>query len=512
MCNKLYVKIKSCCAAGVKRAFLPCGVCEDCRQALKNSWVFRLRVDLEKLTEKGWKIGFLTLTYNDEHLPHIPACLFVDDYSRIPCFKKSDIRTFFIKLKKWLLKYYGCRLDKESGVDTRIRYMVCCEYGESTQRPHYHGIVCFPPNVPPKELFAKIEELWRGKITNDGKSCTGNGWVIPRKFDGWLDSFGVRHNGFLCSSVKAASLYAAKYCCKDLAYLDFIKSVRLRKRRYGYVKGYRYVDDVKVLCNDGDLDSLEVLPAETQHLESYNLKEWKGKPIGDNGLVLVDKLSNYMPFHYQSKSLGLSFLDGLSDAQKLDYLKHGFGFVGEEKLSQLPVYLKNKIIFDPYYVVDKITGKRLVRRKAKQFFCDNLNDIYDLKVKFISDKIKDFQSISFWRSLGADERDIRDVSSFQDFLTCEPDWLASLYISYFGVNREECYDMNLALAWYRRYDVDYVDVTDVPLISELFWQNIHLVFNFFLGLYAKYDKRICDKKQVDNREISRIHDYWSSQI
>lgn len=60
---------------------------------------------------------FVTLTYNDDHLPHWGTL------------HKPHLQKFFKRLRKSLPK------------SQRIRYYACGEYGESTQRAHYHACI-----------------------------------------------------------------------------------------------------------------------------------------------------------------------------------------------------------------------------------------------------------------------------------------------------------------------------------------------------------------------------------
>ena len=58
---------------------------------------------------------FITLTYDDEHLP--------SDYG----LHKDDLQKFFKRLRKDL--------------DTKIKYYACGEYGDRFGRPHFHAII-----------------------------------------------------------------------------------------------------------------------------------------------------------------------------------------------------------------------------------------------------------------------------------------------------------------------------------------------------------------------------------
>ena len=70
----------------IKSAFIPCGWCEECRQHQKNEWTTRLKAEIEEYhTNMGYNVGFLTMTYQDKCLPHIPKSYFKEgEYEKIP--------------------------------------------------------------------------------------------------------------------------------------------------------------------------------------------------------------------------------------------------------------------------------------------------------------------------------------------------------------------------------------------------------------------------------------------
>lgn len=508
MCNKLFLKIKSVSHCGVTHGFVPCGTCYDCRSSMKNSWVFRLRAELSKLCENGWKIGFFTLTYSDKALPCIPYMLFDGKYGEVPCFDKDDVRDFFTKLKKWLARNYMAKkiCDGKFTYDRAPRYICCAEYGEHTRRPHYHGIICVPPNVDMYSLHYKIKELWYHSESPDVPNLVPNqkGFVFPFDFNGGVDSHHYHHKSFVCDSVKAACVYAAKYVCKDLAYLDFIKDYSFRRS----VSVYRH--DIQVV-NEPDVTFESDVFGDI--VDCYFTDQWREKSIrvGETPLA-VYKLSRFMPFHVQSKSLGASFLDGLSDAEKLRYLKEGYAFDGEPISQGLPVYLRNKIIFTPDYQIDEKTGKRLVRRKAKEFFRDNLQEIFSAKVDGIVEKIQEMQSLDFWKTVGAEKKDLEWIERNLAFRTTSARDLAASYLAFYGVRYDECYDINRALQWYRRFDENYVDVTDCPLLPYEEWCWYNYVFHGFFAIYNKYALALCEVKTVELRDNNFIVDYFKSRV
>ncbi len=101
---------------GIKdRVQVPCGNCLGCRQEQGRQWAVRMMHE-SQMHEISW---FATLTYSDEEVPE-NGSLCPQDFSR------------FIK---GLRKGYPPR---------SISYFGCGEYGENTQRPHYHAVLFGP--------------------------------------------------------------------------------------------------------------------------------------------------------------------------------------------------------------------------------------------------------------------------------------------------------------------------------------------------------------------------------
>lgn len=88
---------------------LPCGSCLACRYNQSRDWA--LRVELESLRYDINDIAFVTLTYDDEHLPYYGSL------------QPAHLQAFIKRLRK-------------QGI--RFRYFACGEYGSIRGRPHYH--------------------------------------------------------------------------------------------------------------------------------------------------------------------------------------------------------------------------------------------------------------------------------------------------------------------------------------------------------------------------------------
>lgn len=110
---------------------VPCGGCIGCRLAQSMQWTIRCFHESQLHAENT----FLTLTYNDEHIP--------TGHSLV----KKDFQDFMKRFRKYL----STRLNPVP----RIKYYYCGEYGEQTSRPHYHAII-FGFDFPDKTHFSTV--------------------------------------------------------------------------------------------------------------------------------------------------------------------------------------------------------------------------------------------------------------------------------------------------------------------------------------------------------------------
>ncbi len=95
-----------------KQIYVRCNNCRACRIARATDWTLRLMHELYY-----WEHAvFLTLTYDDDNLPERGSLV------------KTDLQKFIKRLRR----------DYEPN---RLRYYGVGEYGENTNRPHYHIII-----------------------------------------------------------------------------------------------------------------------------------------------------------------------------------------------------------------------------------------------------------------------------------------------------------------------------------------------------------------------------------
>lgn len=101
---------------------IPCGQCRSCRIAKSREWANRCV--MEALEYNEGLCWFVTLTYDDEHLPK-------GDVMRASL-KPDDVTKFFHDLRQHYERQYN---------HIGIRYFYAGEYGDQNKRPHYHVLL-----------------------------------------------------------------------------------------------------------------------------------------------------------------------------------------------------------------------------------------------------------------------------------------------------------------------------------------------------------------------------------
>lgn len=130
---------------------VPCGRCTGCRLERVRQWAMRCMHEKRMHSMSS----FLTLTYDDDHLP-LGQTLVLDDLQR------------FMK-----------RLRKVTG--NGLRFYACGEYGELNLRPHYH-VLLFNYDFDDKSRISLLAKsgnaLYTSKVLSglwtDGFSCVGD--------------------------------------------------------------------------------------------------------------------------------------------------------------------------------------------------------------------------------------------------------------------------------------------------------------------------------------------------
>ena len=106
----------------VQTRFLPCGQCMNCRINKQRTWSSRIQLEAYFHLQSI----FVTLTYDEKHVPMEQ----IDPLTVLPVLSKKDLQDFIKALRQ-----------KYSAQNRTFRMFTCGEYGNQTQRPHYHLIL-----------------------------------------------------------------------------------------------------------------------------------------------------------------------------------------------------------------------------------------------------------------------------------------------------------------------------------------------------------------------------------
>jgi len=120
-----------------------CGQCTECLIQRSQEWAFRLEQEA-KDSSSG---VFLTLTLDDENQIWVDT----DEGQTVTTLHKPDVQKF---LKR--LRHAQGPLKNKQDYKEKLRYFLCGEYGETTQRAHYHAIIF---NLK-KEVIQKLDTIW----------------------------------------------------------------------------------------------------------------------------------------------------------------------------------------------------------------------------------------------------------------------------------------------------------------------------------------------------------------
>lgn len=118
--------------------YVPCGNCYYCRKRKRFEW--QTRILLESMT---YSYGyFVTLTYDNDHLPADHGVNY------------KDARSFIEKFRK--------RCD-----DNSFSYYLMSEYGGRRKRPHYH--MQFMTDIDKKTFMALLKKCWSNGFVKVGR-------------------------------------------------------------------------------------------------------------------------------------------------------------------------------------------------------------------------------------------------------------------------------------------------------------------------------------------------------
>lgn len=186
--------------------FVPCGKCAACNASLMHSYIQRCQFQMEQDKLPSY---FVTLTYNDEHLP------LANDENNTPVVNRRHVTLFLKRLTRIL--------------GTPIKYFVVSEYGKLNKRPHYHLLLFGIPQMlgptPTRQDYLVnkyVQYCWREPERHKHKIgfVTFDEYVKQYpKFNNFPADYDKRSFGFtnvsICENASSAVAYCTKYLYKD---------------------------------------------------------------------------------------------------------------------------------------------------------------------------------------------------------------------------------------------------------------------------------------------------------
>lgn len=151
---------------------IQCGKCIGCKLNKSREWATRITLETKENPKNNW---FLTLTYNNEHLPL--------NKKGEPTLKNEELTNFIKNIRQhWNRKYN----------ETNIKYISASEYGTKYKRPHYH-IILMNINIrdikeigTPSKLGHKhywsftIDKIWNKGLIDIGKVTFESAGYVTR--------------------------------------------------------------------------------------------------------------------------------------------------------------------------------------------------------------------------------------------------------------------------------------------------------------------------------------------
>lgn len=160
---------------------VPCNKCIGCLSDKRKMWSYRIKEEIKSCDRSL----FITLTYNDKHLPR--------NENGEPIVYRKDVTNFMKRLRKSVSQFLA------------IRYFGCAEYGNAFKRPHYHLILF----ITYKKEFYELPKQQRIAFL----SYNNTSQIIRTAWSLYNDSFGfIQLREVRDSDIK----YTAKYVVKDM--------------------------------------------------------------------------------------------------------------------------------------------------------------------------------------------------------------------------------------------------------------------------------------------------------
>jgi len=158
---------------------ISCRECISCMQRIALDWTIRQACEFQTSYAEG--IGtdlFITHTYDPEHLPEFGH------------YQYSDMQAFWKRLRS-RLDYEAKKINLPKS-DYKFRYLTAAEYGDTTQRPHFHSSVfnLWLPDAIQSHENSEGRQVLTSKIVDE---CWGKGHVDIQYFTMGTATYVAQH-------------------------------------------------------------------------------------------------------------------------------------------------------------------------------------------------------------------------------------------------------------------------------------------------------------------------------
>lgn len=224
------------CGGQKLRMQVKCNECAECKKQKRLEWSFRANEHCKETFANGGFVVFMTLTYNDDNVPHLSDFIDVKQYgiADFMCFSSRDWMLFLKNMRRQLAYHWT---QKNNGA-VQFTYFLVSEYGTEegkTHRPHYHVLFFVNDNrtssIKEEKPFTPyifsdlVDKCWTLGIT-DGYAFKGRTYFKEHVY-GY--DFGDKN---LNKNALPACSYVSKYVTKDSSFQKEIDNrLKLLKER-----------------------------------------------------------------------------------------------------------------------------------------------------------------------------------------------------------------------------------------------------------------------------------------
>lgn len=400
---------------------VPCGTCYECLDKKSREWTFRCQQEYLACVKSGGYVYFETLSYNDYTLPHTSFDK-EDPSLTINHFCYEDTRGFIKRLER-ILDRHGYHSSK-SDETPRFRFFLVSEYGHTTHRPHYHVLFFVYCACPLLEFRRYVSDAWSISFpSNTDPDFISN---LQKRYDVfknryWRDRFGKYHFAighidnpgdprtlligqcekrdgkwvFVGPSADVSnSVFAINYIVKYLSKVD---------------TWYNHLRSVIYRWRTGLKSALTLEPSATNLLYAEFLQDKKNRQ-------LIDKIK---PFHRQSSSFGITFLNELYENPGMDKAVLNSGDKGLSYIS-IPLYYLRKRFYTLHSFIDgtkswhlNADGLKWMSKRLNRIV-DNVSKSFEDFCKYVRSNASQYDAdiYNLSRKLRAGSFELRDLACY----------------------------------------------------------------------------------------------------